>query len=595
MDLHTPVVVTPSPVDTNPLEIELVSLLADQANRTMALAAPMFPLILIPLFAKYVGWAYPIVWGSLMVVGCTGYARFVARLAKDPTMPARRKLVLVRWAFAASAATIAAMQLFIPFLPPSMCLLITIFVAGCTTSFIITTAGHGPTFIPAMLIFMVPCSVIYAVTPSIGMTSSERLALIGIFIVYALAMIGYARGVYSVFVSSFQIRLQRDELTTRLSAALQDAEAANRAKTRFLASASHDLRQPMHALSIFSGSLLMRPLDTRSDAIAAQIDKAVRVLTAQLDGLLDVSRLDAGVVEPAPEPIDLSAWLHQIADEFASQAERKGLSLVRQIEDGLYGETDPVLARRVVANLLSNAVKYTGAGSVLLSAVRDGDQVRIGISDSGPGIAREERERVFEEFYQIHNPERDRTQGLGLGLSIVRRLSDLLGLGVTMTSVEGEGTRFTLDIRATRDARARPGIAAMTDSLPSIPSCRILVVDDEEAVRIGMRTLLEEMGFEVALASSTEAAIETASDFQPELVLADFRLRGDDTGIRTIQALQAIDPSVSGLLVSGDTAPERLREAHAAGIALLHKPVQPSLLRESVGRMIAARRERDPR
>ena len=382
-------------------------------------------------------------------------------------------------------------------------------------------------------------------------------------------------------MESYNIRQQRVDLNRKLRSALGNAETANRAKTRFLASASHDLRQPIHALSLFSGSLLLRPMDARTAAIAEQIDKAVKSLASQLDALLDISRLDAGVIERSISSIDLPTLLSQLMDEFQPQAERKGLRLTLQGLEGSLVRTDPMLLQRILRNLVSNAIKYTEQGGVHLSVEPLGEKLRISVADTGPGIPESEQERVFEEFYQLNNPERDRSKGLGLGLAIVRRLTELLDIDLKLSSSLGSGSRFSVDIPVTRNTGV-PSVEAAVQPGPLWRHVQVLVIDDEEAIRLGMQTLLEEMGFTVETAASTALALEKAQGFTPSIVLADFRLRGDDNGIRAIRSLRAIWPELPALLISGDTAPDRLREARDAGVELLHKPVNAVTLRESI-------------
>ena len=242
--------------------------------------------------------------------------------------------------------------------------------------------------------------------------------------------------------------------------------------------------------------------------------------------------------------------------------------------------TDPLLLERILRNLLDNAIKYTDCGSIELSARARSAGFEIGVWDTGPGIALAEQEQVFEEFYQLNNPQRDRSEGLGLGLSIVRRLSDLLKLSITMTSIVGIGTAFTLQIVAgVADDKTvdQPLLAP-----PSIKGLKVLVIDDEAAVREGMRTLLEALGGEVQVACGTQEAQALATTTQPDVVLADFRLHGSDDGLAAVRSLRFIYPGLAALLVSGDTAPQRLRDAHAAGLPLLHKPTSAQVLAHAI-------------
>jgi CheY-like chemotaxis protein len=247
--------------------------------------------------------------------------------------------------------------------------------------------------------------------------------------------------------------------------------------------------------------------------------------------------------------------------------------------------TDPVLFQRILRNLISNAIKYTAAGSVDIRVERRGTVVRICVCDSGPGIPLTYRELIFEEFYQLHNPERDRTQGLGLGLAIVRRLTNLLGVPLTLDSSVGLGSTFGIDIPVAL-AQDLPDSEPDEEAAGSTHHIQVLVIDDEETIRLGMKMLFDEMGFNVCLATSTEGALVAAEPMRPDIVIADLRLRGDDTGLHAIAALRRRWPGLPALLVSGDIAPDRLRQARDAGIELLHKPVDAELLHQTILRMV---------
>ncbi|ODT33641.1 MAG: hypothetical protein ABS55_12885 [Lautropia sp. SCN 70-15] len=275
----------------------------------------------------------------------------------------------------------------------------------------------------------------------------------------------------------------------------------------------------------------------------------------------------------------------------------------------MIAETDRLLLERILRNLIDNAVKYTDKGEIRLVARRQGTGIRIAISDTGPGIPVEEQDRVFEEFYQIGNRERDRRKGLGLGLSIVRRLVDMLGVEMRLESAMTKGTRFELEL----PLRATGGEVEgeTTTDVSAIAGLSILVVDDEASVRLGMKTLLEGLDCRVTLAASTAEAVDSLGGHRPDIVLADMRLRGDDNGLAAIRAVHArypgVDivladmrlrgddnglaairavharyPGVPALLISGDTAPDRLRDAAAAGVPMLHKPVPADVLRRSI-------------
>lgn len=559
---------------------ELVLLVAEQARR-IPLQRYLTSGLMALLLMFYVPAVLAAIWLAAVVAIVALRTRIVLRLPADASKTDDQKLSLIATLFLASGVLQVLVIAFFPFVPVTVGAIITIYIIGICSATIQSTAGFRRICLPYLVVMVVPISFAWALVPAAGVGLYERLVIAGLILIYVTTMLSHAKGAYGVFMESYNIRLQRVELNRRLRTALGHAEAANRAKTRFLASASHDLRQPIHALSLFSGSLLLRPMDPRTTAIAEQIDKAVKSLASQLDALLDISRLDAGVIERSISTVDLHTLLAQLAEEFQPQADRKGLRLAMRGAAGTLARTDPMLLQRILRNLLSNAIKYTESGRVEVSVQDLAGMLRVTVSDTGPGIPEAEQERIFEEFYQLSNPERDRTKGLGLGLAIVRRLTELLDIELQLQSTPGGGSRFSIDV----PAATREGLPVL--DVPELSEqpwqhIQVLVVDDEEAIRLGMKTLLEEMGFSVHVVASTEAAIDAARQVPPTIVLADFRLCGDDDGMRAIRALRMVWPQLPALLISGDTAPDRLREAHAAGIELLHKPVNSLLLRESI-------------
>ncbi|MES0872615.1 ATP-binding response regulator [Sinimarinibacterium thermocellulolyticum] len=559
---------------------ELVQLIATQARRipverylTSALLAALLCVYLPPLI--------PIAWAVLVLGVIALRTQLLHRLAEDGTRSDADKLREIAWLFWLSGAVQVLVVAAFAFVPVVVGAVITIYVVGVCSATIHATAGYKPICRPYTLIMMLPVALAWALAPNLAVSTLERTVFGALTLIYITTMLSHARGLHEVFEESWRIRLQRIELNRKLREALDKAESANQSKTRFLASASHDLRQPIHALSLFSGSLLLRPMDERTAAIARQIDQAVQSLASQLDALLDISRLDAGVIECAISTVDLHLVLSQLAAEFRPQAENRKLRLELRCEPGLMVRTDPTLFQRILRNLLSNAIKYTERGSVELFAARNGRRCRVSVRDTGPGIPESEHARIFEEFYQLHNPERDRSKGLGLGLAIVRRLTELLGVELGLESAPGAGSCFYIELPIARAADVAVPEGNMANDL-NTPRIQVLVVDDEEAIRVGMKTLLEEMGFDVEVAASTDAAIDVTRRYRPSIVLADFRLRGSDSGMRTIEALRMVWPDLPALLVSGDTAPDRLREARKAGIELLHKPVAAQTLRDAI-------------
>ena len=424
-------------------------------------------------------------------------------------------------------------------------------------------------------------------------SAGERF-LAGTLILFAGAILSFfARDSERVLSESFRIRYENERLIGELEGERQaaalardKAEAASRAKSRFLAAASHDLRQPLHALALFSGALMVRASDGVICEIGRNIDSAARSLSAVVDSLLDISKLDAGAITPQIGRTSLRRLLERIEADFRPAAERKQLELrLRPLDADI--DTDVFLLERILRNLVDNALKYTAQGTVVLAAEDEGPAIRLSVSDTGAGIPAEERERVFEEFYQIGNPERDRSQGLGLGLAIVRRLARLLGSEVELASEPGQGCRFAMRVpRASRRPSEIP-TAPGREELPQqgLLGKGVLVIDDEPYVRVAMRTFLESCGCRVTVASGRAEAEQLLEqhELRFDALIADFRLRQHENGIETVRRLRArIGRDVPALLVTGDTAAERLREAQESGLPLLHKPVATEKLREAL-------------
>jgi signal transduction histidine kinase/ActR/RegA family two-component response regulator len=355
------------------------------------------------------------------------------------------------------------------------------------------------------------------------------------------------------------------------------ATAASEAKTRFFAAASHDLRQPLHALSINATTLdvlARRSHDPLLREVSRGINSALRQSSGLLDGLLDISRLDAHSIEAALAPHDIGDVLRASRDEYAALAAQQGLFLKVVVPEGpLWALTDLDQLIRIVGNLTNNAIKFTVQGGVTLSAWQaPSGEIVVQVADTGPGIAEEERERVFEEFYQIGNPSRDRAQGLGLGLAIVRRTAALLNIALKLDSTLGRGTTFELRI-ASADAPFDADQERMPVRLIDGTRLAVLLVDDEVEVLSAMSTYLAQLGWSVrGAATGAEAEQILAEDFEPDVMVVDFRLR-EETGLDVIGRLRLAIPALPAVIVTGETAPERLREFERVAARILHKPL----------------------
>jgi signal transduction histidine kinase len=389
----------------------------------------------------------------------------------------------------------------------------------------------------------------------------------------------------------------RDELerrvalaTAELRARKEEAETATLAKSRFLAAASHDLRQPIHALGMFVARLAQLPHDRETRHLIANLEASVRAMQDLLDALLDISRLDADAVRVHVQPTPLSRLFEQLRGALLPMATDKGLRLRMRASD-LWVQSDPTLLHRILLNLVSNALRYTGRGGVLVGCRRSrgGSHVWIEVWDTGVGIAPEHQQDVFREFYQIGNPERDRSKGLGLGLNIVERTARLLGHPLQLCSIPGSGTRFRVEVPL-----APPGdpaaYAAASDAavLDDVRGLRVLLIEDDRQSAQALRGLLDSWGCIVAVAEGLQGAQLTVSGgFNPDLILSDFRLRAGESGLQSLQRLRSsLRHSVPACLMSGDTDPALIQACRDVGLPLLHKPVRPAKLRTLMRRLV---------
>jgi two-component system, sensor histidine kinase len=433
--------------------------------------------------------------------------------------------------------------------------------------------------------------------PSIG-TMALRLVIEGSMAYYALALLSLlyvlilvrvAQIAHRAAMDTVALRFENLDLIDQLRAQKNAAEQANIAKSKFLAAASHDLRQPLHALALFVAVLQGRIQYPEVRELVENVSRSVSALDGLFQALLDISRLDAGIITPKIVDFRLNALLERLAMEYQAHAREKGLTLSIDSDEHVV-RSDPALVEIILHNLLSNAIRYTQQGSVSLRCETSGGGVRVEVIDTGIGIPEDKQAEVFEEFLQLANPERDRSKGLGLGLAIVKRTAGLLGHRIDLTSQVASGSSFSLDLPLGDPA-------AVVNITPEPPATQaevltglcVVVIDDEAVIRIGMQIVLEGWGCTTVTAATVDDAIAMLRFRKeaPNLIIADYRLRAENTGAQAIAQLQReFGMQVPGLIITGDTAPERLREAQRSGYALLHKPVQPAKLRAFLQRLM---------
>ena len=440
-------------------------------------------------------------------------------------------------------------------------------------------------YLPALYCFFIPTTAPCAVASL--MSHSPLRRIIGPMMLLFIAAISALGFMASCNLKAFvHLRFQAADLAADLQVQKEIADKANLAKSSFLAAASHDLRQPIHALTLFLGALRGVAMPEEGVRLVEQIEASAGAMDMLFAALLDISRLDAGVVEVRAQVFALQPLLDRVLRDHRREAADKGLELLCRPTRALV-DTDPVLVERVLRNLISNAVRYTQHGRVLVGCRRS-PALRVEVWDTGPGIAPANQTQIFEEYFQLENPERDRTKGLGLGLAIVKRLSGLLGSELVLRSRTGRGSCFSITLPLAA-ARATPSAAIGEAFEDFVNGGLIAVVDDEGAIRDAMSALLTGWGHEVVTAGSGAEMVERLADRieGPDLVICDYRLRGGETGVQVIDALRAgFGSDIPALLITGDTAPDRLAEAQASGLLLLHKPVPNGKLRAAISNLL---------
>lgn len=560
------------------VKAELVRYLYRQAP------ASIVTLFIVAGILAYILWdivpqQWMITWlAALVVVNTLRFAQIGWFIRRNPPVQG-----IARWAvFSATGSALVgtvwavACFLFLDPAHPISLITMTVILMGVAAGSVVNLASYMPSF---WVVVGPSMGALIGVLVWHGGAISNTVALLAA--VASMAYIVGARNVHRLLTESLQLSFENLALR-------RDAEQANAAKTRFLAAASHDLRQPIHALGLLFATLADRVRDPGTAPVLKQIDGAVDAIDSMLNSLLDISKLDAGVVRPEIGAVDLGAMLERLNDEQQPIATLTGNRLrVRPARAVVL--TDAAMLQRILANLISNALRYTVNGRVLVGARRRGQSVRIEVYDSGPGIPAHSLEDIFLEFHQLGNPERDRRKGLGLGLAIVKRLADLLGHAIEVRSTVGRGSRFSVTLplsAAPRRAATYPAAATIGADLHGR---RVLVLDDDASVLDAMRSLLEGWGCDVITTSTPEEAeAGLASDAgPPDMLIVDYRLRQHASGIETIVRLHELAGSrIPALVITGDTAPDRLREAQESGYPLLHKPVKPAQLRAVMRQLI---------
>ncbi len=351
------------------------------------------------------------------------------------------------------------------------------------------------------------------------------------------------------------------------------AEAASQAKTRFLAAASHDLRQPVQAMRLILHLLIKRPVDCKTAQLLDRMQEALASTEGMLTKLMEFAALQSGKVAVTRQQFRIDEVVGKVGRELSGEAAAKGLRL--RISSAPYiTDSDPVLVEGVIRNLASNAIRYTDKGGILIGIRRRNGGLAAVVYDTGPGIPVNMQSAVFEEFQQIGNPERDRSKGMGLGLAIVARIAELLGHTIGLRSVEGKGSAFRVELPYVRKV-----VDLSEAHKHNTPLRRIMLVEDDDLQAMALTRLLEDSGFSVNRAANAEEALHLLDRSSPDLLLTDYRLPGGLSGIQAITLVrERTHRFIPAILVTGDTQSVIAEEAAMAAIAVLHKPYPPETL-----------------
>lgn len=490
---------------------------------------------------------------------------------------------------------LASIVMFPPSQPHQALLIVSLF--GVVLGGLNLTAVYRPAFYGFVLPALVPLIVRVALE---GDRVHGYIAFVmAVVLTFILA---FGHQLNALLTRSLAMRYENVDLieeltaTTRAAREAQDAaERANRSKSQLLAAASHDLRQPLHALGLYVAALAARAGDAPWRTLVGSIQRGLGALEAQFEQLLDLSRLESGALTPRLARVAVAPLLARVVQELRPQAVAKGLAL-RVVPTRLAVRSDAALLERVVRNLVANAIRYTERGGIVVGARPLGAEVAVDVVDTGIGIPPSLQARIFEEFYQVRASRSSEAQGgLGLGLAIVRRVAGLLDHRVELSSVPQRGSRFR--VRAPR----APGVAwtgvrlaaardATADAAATIRGALVAVVDDDPSAVDAMGTLFQTWGAHVAGGTDIAQLIDALGreERYPDLVVADLRLAHGASGIAAVGQLRdELGIVLPAVLVSGDTSPSAQRDAREAGIMLLGKPVVPAVLHAAAASLLA--------
>ena len=567
----------------SPDELELIEI-EHRLSYLRLFKSTLFVQALFPIFLSYVfyslipktiliSWLFAI----LLVTSLRGYLTFfwykIDSDAKKTDLFEKLSLFLSLLAGCLWGATVLIMD-FNQY--PEQSVFLNIVVFGLTAG----SVGIGSYWIGYFIIYNASVFSIYISTYIIGSPEPYYLLATSLFL-FSIFMMQIALVFHRGNAENIWLIKRNEKLAENLAEKKEQAEDFASSRTRFLASASHDLRQPIQALNFFLAALEPHLNTQPSKDIFQKLEKCTDGVNELLNAILDISKLDSSTLQLNKSACDLDNILKNLTRQFKNQSDDKNLELTCQTTS-LHVYSDSVLLQRILSNLISNAINYTENGHVEIRLSESTDSILIEIIDTGLGISVSEQKRIFEEFYQLGNPERDKKKGLGLGLSIVKKLCLLMDIPLSLDSQRGQGSSFGIKLPLC----AKPintSETIKTLSYQNLMSKKILVIDDEDIIREGLSELLSRWQCDVIATDSEENACKAiqAKGVKPDLIIADYRLRDNKNGVDAINKVKALFDGIDipTIIISGDTEPARLKQVALSGYELLHKPVKPAQLR----------------
>ena len=497
----------------------------------------------------------------------------------DPGLAGRYWLARSAFCFFLSGLFWGLVPLFF-FSPDNSVFLVWIYAGYVAGVLCVSTA-----YAPAFMLFALGISAPYAAR--LLWEDGNQYNLMAAQLVFYVLMLGYVSfNMQQLFLRSVKSQFDNMSLLRQLAVEKETAEQAVQAKDQFLAAASHDLRQPLNAMSLFIDALSTQGPES-SVNIVGKIRQSMRALNSMLHGLLSISQLNSSSLQNNPVHIRISNVITAIQDEYTDLASRKNIRFTNNVDRDAVVRADKVLLDRLIRNLVDNAIKYTVQGSVEVTGRDAGDTFVLSISDSGIGIPQHQQLKIFDEFYQLNNPSRDRSKGLGLGLAIVQRISRLMECELRLESEPGRGSTFSITLPI---GNADELVESKYSSNISLDGLTVLVIDDEQDILDGMQSILRGWNCKsVAVKDLTSAIHElTESGLIPDLIITDFRLENNASGLDAAEAVQEeFNLDIPVILITGETSPAQVKAAAQADALVLYKPIDSSELEQAIHALIS--------